>query len=227
MGAAASITSPSTTTPSSPLFTPTFLKLAKSELSKDLSATDITNKETALLEVKRIRQALNDPISVINHGKIQINYQMYDTKFDILNGQLVPCEFQTGMEKLDDEYAFSFAMPGCVLDLITIPLSEFHILSNGGTAVPFVEKNEDGTEFINLNVLNTYWVVVHENEEQAKIAAEKYAKSLAYDGIAKNEGERAVGCSCIEGNPCTEGNKYNCKNWEMRFAVAKENGWSG
>ena len=230
MGAAASITAPeaepNTIAPQSSL-TPTLVQFANSELSKDLAATDITNKEAAMHEVKRLRQALNDPMSVINHGQIQINYQMYDNKFDILNGQLVPGEFQNGVEKLDDEYAFSFAMPGCVLDLITIPLGEKIELEAKGMVVPFVEKNQAGTEFVHLNVLNTYWVVVHENEEQAKIAAAKYAANLAHEGLARNEGKREVGCSCIEGNPCTEGNKYNCKNWEMRFAIAKENGWKG
>ena len=96
-----------------------------------------------------------------------------------------------------------------------------------GQSVPFVRKNKEGTEFEDLCTLEEYWVVVHEDEKQAKIAADKYAASLACEGIAKNEGKRKVGCSCIEGNPCTEGNKYNCKNWEMRFAIAKENGWNG
>jgi len=32
-------------------------------------------------------------------------------------------------------------------------------------------------------------------------------------------------CSCIEGNPCVD--QYVCKNWPMRFAIAKQNGWKG
>ena len=229
MGAAASITAPEPSNTIAPrsLLTPTLVQFANSELSKDLAATDITNKEAAMHEVKRLRQALNDPMSVINHGQIQINYQMYNNHFDILNGQLVPGEFHNGIEKLDDEYAFSFAMPGCVLDLVTIPLGKKIELEAKGMVVPFVKKNQAGTEFVQLNVLNAYWVVVHENEEQAKIAAATYAANLAHEGLAQNEGTREVGCSCIEGNPCTEGNKYNCKNWEMRFAIAKENGWKG
>jgi hypothetical protein len=38
-------------------------------------------------------------------------------------------------------------------------------------------------------------------------------------------GERAEGCSCIEGNPCV--NEYVCRNWYKRFAIAKQNGWNG
>ncbi len=117
MGAAASITAPEPSNTIAPrsLLTPTLVQFANSELSKDLAATDITNKEAAMHEVKRLRQALNDPMSVINHGQIQINYQMYNNHFDIVNGQLVPGEFRNGIEKLDDEYAFSFAMPSRVV----------------------------------------------------------------------------------------------------------------
>ena len=164
--------------------------------------------------------AIEPLVVVLRNGSVQINYQMYNERFDINNGTMP-------IETLDEEYAMSFAMPGCVLDLVTVPLGEKIELESKGLPVHVVAKNTEGTEFVELNTLQQYWVVVHENEEQAKIAAEKYAQSLAHEGIARNEGERAVGCSCIEGNPCTEGNKYNCKNWEMRFAIAKENGWNG
>ena len=221
MGAAASV---STTTRATPHI---MLRFAQNELTKPSTASDVL-PQSALAEVQRLRQALCDPMPLLSNGKIQINYQMYDSKFDIINGQIAPGkDFVTGIEKLDDEYAFSFAMPGCILDLVRCTLGEKIEREAKGLPIPFVEKNEEGTEFIGLHVLDTYWVVVHENDEQAKLAAERYAQSLLHDGIAKNEGQREVGCSCIEGNPCTEGNKYNCKNWEMRFAIAKENGWDG
>lgn len=215
-------------TPQETLLSPDLLlRFAESELQRPMSATDVT-MTSALDEVKRLRCALRHPTQILGTGKVTIHYQMYDNKFSIQNGRLIPSnDMDNGVATLDDEYAFSFAMPGCVLDMVTCSLSEKIERDARGQSVPFVRKNKEGTEFEGLCTLDEYWVVVHEDKKQAKIAADKYAASLACEGIAKNEGKRKVGCSCIEGNPCTEGNKYNCKNWEMRFAIAKENGWNG
>eukprot|EP00946_MAST-07B_sp_MAST-7B-sp1_P003259 g3259.t1 len=199
------------------------------EMAKPLDGSDLstgaeaTTAFAAKSEVARLRRLLADPVRELGTGKVQLNYQMYDEKFDIVDGRMA-------VEYLDDEYALSFAMPGCKLELITCtPSRKLELENNPKTAdqVPFVAKSEDGTQFVGMNTLTEYWVVVYEDEEQRKRDMEKVRARIEADGIAQNEGEREVGCSCIEGNPCTEGNKYNCKNWEMRFQIAKENGWKG
>ena len=55
----------------------------------------------------------------------------------------------------------------------------------------------------------------------------KTRERLAMEGTGKDSSRRVDGCSCIEGNPCTEANKYNCKNWNNRYEIAKKNGWKG
>lgn len=243
MGAGASVTdasagtgtptgTPTGTATGTPTGTPTgaLISLAlAAEMAKPLDASDVwtgtasTSAFAAKAEVARLRRLLDDPVQELGAGKVQINYQMYDEKFDIADGSMA-------VEKLDDEYALSFAMPGCKLELITCPVSRKHELENNpATAdqVPFVSKSDDGTHFVGMHTLAQYWVVVYEDEEQRKRDMEKVRARIAADGIAQNEGEREVGCSCIEGNPCSDGNKYNCKNWEMRFQIAKENGWKG
>ena len=194
------------------------------EMAKPLDASDLADAANVYkVEVVRLRRLLNNPEKELGTGKVQVNYQMYDEKFDIVDGIMA-------VEYLDDEYALSFAMPGCKLELITCPLARKLELENDpatASQVPFVRKSEDGKHFVGMHTLAEYWVVVYEDEEQRKRDMEKVRARIAAEGIAKNEGEREVGCSCIEGNPCTEGNKYNCKNWEMRFAIAKENGWKG
>lgn len=192
------------------------------EMTKPVDGSDIAPGKCKG-EVARLRRLLADPVAELSTGKVQINYQMYDEKFDIIDGRMA-------VEYLDDEYALSFAMPGCKLELITCePQKKLMLENNPKTAdqVPFVAKNEDGTHFIGMHTLDQYWVVVYEDEEQRKKDMEKVRARILADGVAKNEGEREVGCSCIEGNPCTEGNKYNCKNWELRFKIAAENGWKG
>jgi hypothetical protein len=167
-----------------PPLPPLLLRFANSELTKPADASDLSDSRlAAIVEVQRIRQALNDPMVVLQNGKVMINYQMYNELFDIENGAL-------SVEKLDDEYALSFAMPGCKLELITCTPQEKIDLDVKRLPVPFVQKSDDKTNFINMNVLEKYYVVVYENEEERKKAAERYAANLAHEGIAKNEGKR-------------------------------------
>lgn len=38
--------------------------------------------------------------------------------------------------------------------------------------------------------------------------------------LVASSGEDSASCSCLEGNPCAV--KYNCKNWDRRFEIAKQ-----
>lgn len=46
------------------------------------------------------------------------------------------------------------------------------------------------------------------------------ADSLDRSTITTGGGDDNASCSCIEGNPCAV--PYNCKNWDMRFEVARK-----
>jgi hypothetical protein len=59
-------------------------------------------------------------------------------------------------------------------------------------------------------------------EGAKKRAAREEQEAL---GLSIATGGKAESCSCIEGNPCLD--KYNCKDWENRYVVAKNNGWKG
>ncbi len=58
-----------------------------------------------------------------------------------------------------------------------------------------------------------------------KCADANSSSRFLLNGEEKEFGEDKASCSCIEGNPCQS--KYNCKNWNERFAIAKRNGWKG
>ena len=198
---------------------PLVRRAAVAELSRPLDGSDIQPAE-AHTEVARLRRLLANPESELQNGDVVIRYQMYDEKFPVVDGCL-------SVAKLDEDYCLSDVMPGCKLELVTCPLAKKYELEAANEEVPYVKQSDDGSKFVGMNTLEEYWVVVYENEEQRKKDMAKVRARIEADGIAKKEGPRAVGCSCIEGNPCTEGNKYNCKNWEMRFAIAKEHGWKG
>lgn len=66
--------------------------------------------------------------------------------------------------------------------------------------------------------------------QQGKLAAQAAAMGTSAqqaddsnDAIAIATTARVEGCSCKFGNPCQD--KYICKDWNNRFAVAKKNGW--
>ena len=75
--------------------------------------------------------------------------------------------------------------------------------------------------------VKSYWVVAYQDEKQRAEDMAKTKERLERDRQSSKNESRAEGCSCIEGNPCTEANKYNCKNWSGRFVIAAANGWKG
>ncbi len=166
-------------------------------------------------------------------GKVKIIYQQYQELFQIDNGRI-------NVDKIDEDYCLSDVMPGCKLALLNnISIEEMHKLEMNNLPIPFQKKftMDDGKEvFEELYTYKDgfeprkYTVVVYEDPAQYQLDMEKVKARIAADSNITIGGvnvERAEGCSCIEGNPCTDANKYNCKDWENRFAIAKKNGWSG
>jgi hypothetical protein len=210
------------------------------EAKKDVEGKDLVNREDAINEVKRLRMILNENYRKvqagverekelkrrIKDGKIKVIYEQYDDMFAISDGKL-------NVNALDEEYCLSDIMPGVTLELISCKPQEKINQEIKGIPVPFVRKSDDGADFIELFAYNdgeikSYWVLAYQDVKQREEDLKKTRERLALENNHQNSNDtRKEGCSCIEGNPCTEANKYNCKNWNNRFEVAKKNGWKG
>lgn len=166
---------------------------------------------------------------------------IYEIFVDIEDGIL-------GLEDVDDEFCLSEAMPGC-----SIELTETNPGDAGFTINSFLEKTVrwkfDKGAWKGMSTYDreggepkTYWVVVLQDPQQREADLAKSAQRMdamlaedASQNVQKDEdgyfyGNNVgwvEGCSCLEGNPCTEFNRYNCKDWTNRYAVALANGWSG
>ena len=159
----------------------------------------------------------------------------FDRLFDLEGGAV-------SVEVVDDEYGLSDDMPGCSIELIA---SEPPPQSTAGLelmtcTVAFIEKtvrwNFDEGEWRGLYTYDAnerepkkYWIVVFQDpkEREADMAKSRQRLEESADPTEPDPTEpikkRMEGCSCLYGNPCTEFNKYNCKDWENRFAVARAN----
>ena len=153
-----------------------------------------------------------------------------------------------GLEDVDDEFCLSEAMPGC-----SIELTETNPGDAGITINSFIEKTVrwkfDEGAWTGLSTIDpekgepkTYWVVVFQDPQQREADLAKVRQRMdalvADDTRPEFQGDEdgyfygnnvgwVEGCSCLEGNPCTEYNQYNCKDWINRYAVASANGWTG
>ena len=211
------------------------------EANKDLEGKDILNSDDAINEVKRLRIILKQNYEAVQagierekelkrrrtNGKIKVIYEQYDDKFAIVDGKL-------NVKALDEEYCLSDVMPGVTLELISCTPQDRINQEIKGIAVPFNKKSDDNTDFIDLfcyidGEIKSYWVLAFQDAKQREEDLKKTRERLAIEknNIKDDGGVRVEGCSCLEGNPCTEANKYNCKNWNNRFEIAKQNGWKG
>lgn len=166
---------------------------------------------------------------VTGKGSVTVRFNHYKKKFEILNGELSP-------EAVDAEYALSFAFPGSRLHLSKYGPSDFSYEELGLTAAPFQQETTSGN-FVGLENDEVYWVHVEEDastkleyESRQAVRAAENAKLRAAQEEAEASGltvkvSKSESCSCIEGNPCLD--KYCCKDWDNRYAVAKKNGWKG
>lgn len=230
-------------------------ELEKPEDLKDIRAADGSSSESVdyVNEVKRLRALIskgneaviedyNERAARTDNGKVKVVYQQYAESFKIVNGAIRVFD-------IDDKYCLSDAMPGCRLALVDVPLQEMHEREASGIHVSFAKKTvkmaagaEGATAeqefFCDLYTYREgsnredkqYYIVVYEDPEQYERDMEKMRARIEEDtnGVVEaTNAQRVEGCSCLEGNPCTEANKYNCKNWENRMAIATANGWKG
>ena len=174
----------------------------------------------------------------ITTGKVRLIYSIYDRLFDIKDGVI-------SVEEVDEEYCLSDIMPDCSLELIDMKPQARIDQENAGIPTPFIKKtvrwNFDVGEWQSLYTYDLddrepkkYWIVVFQNEKQREKALAKTRQRMAKVVVPDQvQGEESYyygnnvgyveGCSCLEGNPCTEFNKYNCKDWDNRIAVALAN----
>lgn len=224
---------------------PQSINIVITEEIKNSTKIKIDDIKDYQAEVARLRQKLAEGYGIIEKeterlaeiarrvdtGKVKMIYQQYQELFPIENGKI-------NVEKIDEDYCLSDVMPGCKLALLNnMTLEAMHKLEMSDLPIPFQPKItlEDGKEAFDQMYTyedepRSYTVVVYENPDQYQKDMEKVRARIAADGnvtISSANVERVEGCSCIEGNPCTDANKYNCKDWENRFAIAKKNGWKG
>ena len=153
-----------------------------------------------------------------------------DRLFDLEDGAI-------SVEEVDDEYSLSDNMPGCSIELVRVkPQSrvQLDVKDAGVATAPFIEKKIrwkfDQGEWRSLYTYDhqqrepkKYWVLVFQDPEQRESELAKTRKRMEENVEQAPNEERVEGCSCLYGNPCTELNKYNCKDWKNRFAVARAN----
>ena len=87
---------------------------------------------------------------------ILLRYNHYREEFCIVDGQLP-------VSDVDERFCLSFAFPKCKLHLTDIE----------GSASANVSENADDSFFFNLNDGKTYWVLVEEDPEEAKLSEER------------------------------------------------------
>lgn len=218
--------------------------------SSPADASDCLDRETSLREVKRIRRQIQNYIYKKKHqevtrakvaaelnarittGKVRLIYSIYDRLFDIKDGVI-------SVEEVDEEYCLSDIMPDCSLELIDMKPQARIDQENAGIPTPFIEKtvrwNFDVGEWQSLYTYDPddrepkkYWIVVFQDPKQREKALAKTRQRMGTMEVPTRTPlgcplERMEGCSCLEGNPCTEFNKYNCKDWDNRIAVALAN----
>ena len=218
--------------------------------SSPADASDCPDRETSLREVKRIRRQIQNYIYKKKHqevarakvaaeldarittGKVRLIYSIYDRLFDIKDGVI-------SVEEVDEEYCLSDIMPDCSLELIDMKPQARIDQENAGIPTPFIKKtvrwNFDVGEWQSLYTYDLddrepkkYWIVVFQDPKQREKALAKTRQRMGTMEVPTRTPlgcplERMEGCSCLEGNPCTEFNKYNCKDWDNRIAVALAN----
>jgi hypothetical protein len=87
---------------------------------------------------------------------ILVRYNHYKEEFCIVNGKLA-------ISDVDERFCLSFAFPKCKLHLTDM---------EGSTSANVSENSDDGV-FINLEGDKTYWVLVEEDFEEAKLSEER------------------------------------------------------
>ena len=192
------------------------------------------DKAACLAEIKAVRKAIaeyhaeeerkaeaeRERAARVTTGKISVIYERYDDHFDIKEGMI-------DVAGIDEEYCLTDIMPGATLELSTISPQERIDREIRGIPAPFVDKTATGDSWQFLYTYDStrapkrYFVIVFQDPAQREADLAETRERMAVMEIPSDT--RVEGCSCLEGNPCSEGNKYNCLDWNNRFAVALAN----
>ena len=196
------------------------------------------DKAACLAEIKATRKAIADyhaeqarkveaareRAARVATGKIKVIYERYADLFELVDGSVSVCG-------VDEEYCLTDIMPGATLELSTISPQERIEREINGIPAPFVDKTESGDAWQFLFTYDPaatpdrepkeYFIIVFQDPAQRDADLAKTRERMASMEIPSDK--RVEGCSCLEGNPCSEGNKYNCLDWNNRFAVALAN----
>ncbi|KAF0683210.1 Aste57867_24728 [Aphanomyces stellatus] len=163
------------------------------------------------------------------NGKVLVRYNHYKKEFPIARGS-------TTAAAIDAQYFLSGVFPNSKLHLSQFGPSDFSFEQAGMTERPMVPESPVGV-YGGLVTGETYWIHIEEDSTEREAyekRQEAFAASKAKDRTEQEEREKRGGgivkekvesCSCIEGNPCVD--KYCCKDWDNRHAVAKKHGWKG
>ncbi|RHY27655.1 hypothetical protein DYB37_005173 [Aphanomyces astaci] len=174
--------------------------------------------------------ALEPPVTETSKqqvGKVLVRYNHYTKEFAISGGS-------TTAQAIDGQYFLSGVFPNSILHLSRFSPSDFSFEAQGLTDRPMVHEAPLGV-YQDLEVGATYWIHIEEDAAE-RAAYEKrqaeFAAGKAKDRVEKEERQRMTlvrekveSCSCVEGNPCVD--KYCCKDWDHRHAVATKHGWKG
>ncbi|CAK4114593.1 unnamed protein product [Aphanomyces euteiches] len=197
-------------------------KVVKASLTKEAPAPAMPSVKPATPE-PQIQTPPSQDLN--NNGNVIVRYNHYKKEFAIKNGSL-------DAATIDGQYFLSAVFPKSKLYLSRFGPSDFSFESEGLSERPMVAEEPCGI-YQGLIVGETYWVHIEEDAEE-RVAYEKrqdeYSAARAKDRAAKDDKpnimrEKVESCSCIEGNPCVD--KYCCKDWDNRYAVAKKHGWKG
>ena len=90
----------------------------------------------------------------LKNGNVLLRYNHYKEEFVIVDGRLTSSE-------IDERFCLSFAFPKCRL----------HMTDVEGSASANVDEDEGG--FANMQTGKTYWVLVEEDAEEAKLSEER------------------------------------------------------
>ena len=166
------------------------------------------------------------------NGTVTLIYERYDEKFPIVNGT-------TTQANIDEEYCLSFVMPNCLLHLsVHEPTVKRIRKADGFNDDLYVPEDPEGI-YHGLVDDHTYYVYAEQEAEQlARDQAQMRLVAENMEGAVQREdfeddlrikkpddGRGMESCTCIYGNPCID--KYCCKDWRKRYAIAEKNGWKG
>eukprot|EP00056_Hartaetosiga_gracilis_P021196 m.23158 g.23158 ORF g.23158 m.23158 type:complete len:292 (-) comp8947_c0_seq1:165-1040(-) len=181
------------------------------------SSIDDHTTSTTNTTVDEKQQTEEDTVAEVVpvEGKCTLCYNHYKHEFSITYppGSI-------SVDEIKDRFSFDYGFKGNY---------KVHVIGPGEKG-PRLHEAET-TTITGFEIGKEYWCDVEEDAALADVPKKTYTATTTNSAIrVGSDGDAAFGedrasCSCLEGNPCQS--KYNCKDWNNRFDVAKRNGWKG